>query len=232
MARGPLRKPREYYEARRLRRMDGTPLKQIAAKLGVSVSSVHGWTRDIELTDEQRSRNLARPGQAARVLAEGRRRQARRVRLKYQLEGRRRARDGDPVHASGCMLYWAEGSKDRSRVQLCNSDGELVRFFCRFLRTEFGVGPEDFRLSLNFYTGNGVSTRDIERHWLEALDLPRNSFNKHTINALPTSTSGRRRHRLPYGVCKVAIRRSMPIVQHIYGAIQDYIGSDEPRWLE
>jgi hypothetical protein len=34
-------------------------MKQIAAKLGVSPSSVFHWTRDIELTDEQRRRNIA-----------------------------------------------------------------------------------------------------------------------------------------------------------------------------
>ena len=62
---GVLRKPREYQEARRLPATEGTPFKQIAATLGVSVSTVHGWTRDIKLTDEQRSRNLGRAGQAA-----------------------------------------------------------------------------------------------------------------------------------------------------------------------
>ena len=209
----------------------GAPLKQIAAELGVSVSTVHGWTSDIVLTAEQRARNLARPGQAARILAEGRIRQARRVRLEYQLEGRRRAREGDPLHAAGCMLYWAEGAKDRNQPRLANSDLELVRVFVRFLKESMGVKPEDFSMRLNVYTNNGRSIEEIERYWLDALELPRSCLRKHTLNHLPTSSSGKKKS-LPYGVCTVGARGGTAIVQHIYGAIQEYAGFDEPRWLD
>jgi len=41
-----------------------------------------------------------------------------------------------------------------------------------------------------------------------------------------------RRNKLPYGVCSIRVRRSTRIVQHIYGAIQEYAGFDEPRWLD
>jgi hypothetical protein len=228
---GRLRKPDEYREARRLRRVDGSSLKTIAGQLGVSPSTVHGWTRDIELTAEQRARNLARMGQPASILAEGRRRQARAVREEHQLDGRRRAREGDPLHLAGCMLYWAEGTKNQNRAQLVNSDVEMVRFFCRFLRRCLGVQTEDFRVSLNFYTGNGVSPEDIERHWLDALELPPSVLTKHIVDSLPTSSSGRKTNRLPYGVCKLTVRRSVGIIQHIYGAIQEYAGFDEPAWL-
>ena len=226
-----LRKPDEYAAARQLRRDTGMPLKQIAVQLGVSVSSVHGWTRDIELTDEQRVRNLARAGQAAKILAEGRMRQARKVRIEHQLDGRRRARESDPLHVAGCMLYWAEGAKDRNVVRLANSDVELVRFFVRFLKESMGVKPEQFNLRLNVYTNNGLSIDEIERYWLDALELPRSCLRKHTLNHHPTSSSGAKR-TLPYGVCTVGAKRGTAIVQHIYGAIQEYVGSDEPRWLD
>ena len=231
VATGTIRKPDEYAAARRLRRVEGASLKQIAAQLGVSVSTVHGWTRDIELTAAQRARNLARVGQRARILVEGRRRQARARRLEAQLEGRRRARQGDPLHLAGCMLYWAEGTKNQNRAQLVNSDVEMVRFFCGFLRTCFAVENDDLRVSLNFYTGNGVSPESIERHWLDALDLPPSVLTKHIVDSLPTSSSGRKTNRLPYGVCKLTVRRSVGIIQHIYGAIQEYAGFDEPAWL-
>ncbi len=220
-----------------MRRTDGMPLKQIASKLGVSVGTVHAWTRDIELRSDQRWRNLhgprgpANPEHVAARAATWKRR-CRAKRFAYQREGRERAREGDPLHMAGCMLYWAEGKKNRNRVQLVNSDVHMVRFFCRFLRTCFDLGPEDFRVTLNFYTGNGIPTEAIERHWLGALDLPREALTKHTINALPTSSSGRKKNRLPYGVCTLAVKRSTRIVQHIYGAIQEYAGFEEPRWLD
>jgi len=158
-------------------------------------------------------------------------RKARDVRIEYQREGRERARGRDPLHMAGCMLYWAEGSKERNAALLANSDVHLVRFFCGFLRTCFAVGAQDFRVRLNVYTGNGISIEEIERYWLDALELPRTCLTRHTLNHTPTSSSGRKANKLPYGVCTVRVH-STHIVQHIYGAIQEYAGFDEPRWLD
>ena len=81
------------------------------------------------------------------------------------------------------------------------------------------------------YTNNGRTIEEIERYWLEALELPRTCVRKHTLNHLPTSSSGKKR-TLPYGVCAVSVCSGTALVQHIYGAIQEYVGSDEPRWLD
>ena len=50
------------------------------------------------------------------------------------------------------------------------------------------------------------------------------------LNHFPTSSSGRKKDKLPYGVCTLRFAQHR-IVQHIYGAIQEYAGFDEPRWL-
>jgi hypothetical protein len=101
----------------------------------------------------------------------------------YQREGRRSARKGDPLHQAGCMLYWAEGTKDRNVVKLVNSDVSLVKLFHRFLVTCFDPRPTDFALSLHVYMGNGLSLAEMERHWLEGLGLPRSCLRKHSIDA-------------------------------------------------
>lgn len=130
------------------------------------------------------------------------------------------------------MLYWAEGAKSRNSVKLANSDAAMVRFFVRFLVDCFDLEPEAFTVRLNVYTGNGLSIASIENHWLSSLGLPRSCLRKHTLNHMPTSSSGRKWNKLPYGVCSVRVKRSTRIVQHIYGAIQEYGGFDEPRWLD
>jgi hypothetical protein len=130
------------------------------------------------------------------------------------------------------QLYWAEGAKHRNTAKLVNSDVHMVRFFVRFVRTCFGLGADDLSITLNFYTGNGLTIEQIEQHWLDALDLPRSCLRKHSINAMPTSSSGQKRNKLPYGVCSVRVMKSTRIVQHIYGAIQEYAGFEEPRWLD
>jgi hypothetical protein len=47
-----------------------------------------------------------------------------------------------------------------------------------------------------------------------------------------TTTTGKKANKLPYGVGNLDVNRSTRIVQHIYGAIQEYGGFDEPRWLD
>lgn len=182
---GTPRKPWERAQARELRKA-GVPIKRIAAALGVSPSSVLYWTRDIQLTAKQRQWNLRGPSgpqnpERVAQRAAAWRRRCQRKRLEYQREGRALAREQDPLHMAGCMLYWAEGSKSRNQVHFANSDLNMVRFFCDFLRTSLGVRNED---------------------------------------------------RLPYGVCSVRLLKSTRLVQHIFGAIQEYAGFEEPRWLD
>jgi hypothetical protein len=222
-------KPKERQEARRLRRELGMPMKEIAARLGVSPSSVHGWTKDIEIGEEWLLRNRR---EGHRRFLERWIESNRERRRGYQEEGRARARQGGDLHEAGCMLYWAEGAKHRNVLTFSNSDPSMVCFFLTFLRTSFDVEPERIIVRLNVYLGNGYSLRQIEQHWLNLLELPRACLRGHTVNHFPTSSSGRKKNKLPYGVCSLRLRASTPIVQHIYGAIQEYAGFDEPRWLD
>jgi hypothetical protein len=221
--------------ARELRRA-GLPYKRIAATLGVSVGSVHLWTRDIELTAEQKACNLRGPRgpqnpEVVRRRAEAWAAKCRVLREVCQSEGRRTARGRDPLHLAGCMLYWAEGAKARNSIQFANSDPRMVVLFKRFLTDALRVPPETILFSVNVYTNNGMSLREIERYWLELLDLPPENARKHMTNHMPTSSSGRAKNKLPYGVCTLRIHNTW-MLQHIYGAIQEYAGFDEPAWLD
>jgi hypothetical protein len=204
------------------------PMKRIAARVGVSLSTVSLWVRDIELDPIHRERNrrqeYARRATTWRDLNRSRRRA-------YQREGRKRAREGDPIHQAGCMLYWAEGSKNRNAAIFSNSDPQMVRFFRRFLTECLDLPPERLALRLNVYTGNGLSIEEIEAYWLQALGLPPSCLRKHALNHLPTSSSGKKPNKLPYGVCTLAVYDTR-IAQHIYGAIQEYAGFDAPQWLD
>jgi len=219
---------REQAEARRLRRDLGMPMKQIAAQLKVSPGSVHAWTRDIEISEEHRLRNLrlARGRFAVRWIEINRQR-----RLAFQAEGRARARNGDPLHQAGCMLYWAEGGKDRGLMSFSNSDRAMVSLFWRFLRRNFAFDRKRVRLRLNVYLTNGLSLEEIETWWNHELRLPRACFGGHVTDHFPTSSSGKKRNKLPYGVCTLRLYDTR-ILQHIYGAIQEYGGFEAPRWLD
>ena len=156
--------------------------------------------KDLEqLTDHQR--------RALPVVA--RWREQRRI---LQEEGRARARQGDALHQAGCMLYWAEGTKNRNVASVTNSDVNLLRFFHRFLTECLGVTEESLVVHIHFYTGNGLTQRQIEKFWLDALELPRSCLRKPQINVRPVSSNGQRGSKLPYGVCTLRILESTWLV--------------------
>jgi hypothetical protein len=227
-------KPVARLQARELRRA-GLPYKRIAAQLGVSPSSVHLWARDIVLTDEQKAFNIGGPcgpqnPELVRRRAEKWAAKCRAMRQVCQDEGRQTARDGNPLHHAGCMLYWAEGAKSRNAIIFTNSDPHMLVLFRRFLTDALAIEPADILFTINVYTNNGMDLAEIERYWLTLLDLPAANARKHVTNHMPTSSSGKARNRLPYGVCTLRVHNTW-MLQHIYGAIQEYGGFDEPAWL-
>jgi transposase-like protein len=223
----------ERERARALRAEDGLSIKEIARRVGVSTASVSVWVRDIELTEAQHE---ALHGQNAayyrlhkgREIASAHRRNQR---LQAQESGRALARRADPLHVAGCMLYWAEGTKNRNQIRFSNSDPEMVRFFVLFLRTYFDVRDQDVRLTCNLFADHVERQREIERHWLEVAGLPEICLCKSTVNVYSRYSQRKRRNMLPYGTCRVVLSRTS-VVQSIYGAIQEYAGFERDAWLE
>jgi hypothetical protein len=226
-------KTREKELARAMRRDEARSMKEIAELLRVSVSSVSLWVRDIELTPEQheslRQRSPAYNRQLSGRLIWAAR--CRERRLQWQAEGRALAKRGDPFHAAGCMLYWAEGSKSRNSAQLCNADPEMLVFFARFLRVYFAVPDEKFRVACHLYTDHLARQEAVERYWLSTLELPGSCLCKSMVNNYSRASKRKRINMLPNGTCKLTVS-STRIVQHIYGAIQEYGGFDRPEWLD
>ena len=226
-------KIRERDEARTLRREQGQSIKEIARALGVSTSSVSHWVRDIELTAEQldvlRARNPVLNGQMAG--AKARTARARSLRATSQAEGRAAARLGDQMHAAGCMLFWAEGSRHRNAVHFTNSDPAMMAFFAGFVRRFFDPPEERMRVWCNLHADHAERQREVEDFWLRTVGLPRLCLIKSTVNVYSVATHRKRTNMLPYGTCRLSVH-STAIVQHIYGAIQEYGGFEREGWLD
>jgi hypothetical protein len=208
-------------------------LRDIAEQLGVSKSSVSLWCRDVELSAEQeaalREKNPALNGQMLGTRV--RRERCRLRRIEAQEHGRELARKADPVHAGGCMLYWAEGSKQRNAVQLANADADLLVTFLHFLRACYDVPDRAVTLSVNCFLGNGLTLDEIQDWWLARLDLPSSCIRRAVVNR-PSSASKRLKGNvLPYGTARLTVH-STDVIQSIYGAIQEYAGIDRPEWLD
>jgi predicted transcriptional regulator len=214
-------------EARRLR-LEGRSVKEIVVMLGVAKSSVSVWVRDIKLTDEQKTELHQRRGQfgernhGSRVNRE----QGLETRLAFQRAGRERARENRPLHLAGCMLYWAEGAKGRNGVYFVNSDPNMIVFFMRFLRDEFHVENDSVAVRIHCHTHDEQEIKRIEKYWCDLLGLPITAVKKTYVK----DSNSTRLNRLQNGVCDIRVHRT-EIVQHIFGAIQEYAGFDNPAWL-
>jgi transcriptional regulator with XRE-family HTH domain len=222
----------ERNEARRLRTEDGLSVKAIAAAVCVSPSTVSRWVRDIALTEAQLTvlrdanpiLNNQRTGTArSSANARARRRDA-------QSHGRELAALGSRLHQAGCMLYWAEGHRNRNQVVFTNADADMLVLFRDFLRQCYDVADEQIALTVNVHLGNGLTLSEIESWWLDRLALPRSCLRQAIVNR-PSRASQRKRRTLPYGTVGLRVSSTF-IVQSIYGAIQAYAGIDRPAWLD
>jgi IS30 family transposase len=209
-------------------RQSGMAITQIAQELAIAKSCVSLWVRDIELTPEQVAALHAQKGAygAQNKGAQSNRMNALRQRKIYQEEGRQRAQQGSRLHYGGCMLYWAEGAKDRNRIQYANTDPHMHRVFIRFLREELLVTEKDFIVHIICHHHERDEQQLIEAYWLSVLQL-----QPHNLRTTTYKRGSETFHNhLPNGVCNLNVY-STALVQHIYGAIQEYGGFEEPSWL-
>ena len=63
------------------------------------------------------------------------------------------------------------------------------------------------------------------------VDLPRACLISSTVNVRSAASRRKRTNMLPWGTCRLTVH-STAIVQHLYGAIQEYAGFDRPAWLD
>ena len=209
-------------------RQEGKTIPEIASTLNVAKSSVSLWVRDIRLTSEQKSVLESTKQQIERLNQASKQRHEEGMERRYisQQEGRERARQNDPLHEMGCMLYLGEGAKDPRAVVFVNSDPHMMIFFMRFLRESLKVNDLNLRLRLHCHTSDVQEHQRIKQYWLDLFNLKNDCFHK--VNVLKASKT--RANHLTNGVCTICVYDAR-LMMHIYGAIQEYIGIDKPEWF-
>jgi transcriptional regulator with XRE-family HTH domain len=218
--------------ARQMRQEQGLPIHEIAKEIGVSISSVSLWVRDIVLSPEHEA-YLNHSNRRFRAQIAGSRTNTakfRAMRQQYQEEGRAKAREGDLLHSQGCMLYWAEGSKRRDALEFVNSDPIMMVFFIRFLRESIQIPEEKLTFRVNCYLDNNLTLDNIIDYWVTLLNLSSPRLRKSNVHNQPVSSQQKGR-KLPYGVGQLSVN-GVRYIQHIYGAIQEYSGMNKPEWLD
>ena len=156
----------------RLLRGTGLPLDEIAARLGVSKSSVSLWVRDVEFEPVRRVTRVRRRGPSALQ----RRRQAEIDRLLAEGRARIGRLSDREFLVAGVALYAGEGSKQDGRVRFVNSDPRMVVFFCSWLRHFYEV--DESRLRLVLYLHQGLDLSASMAYWSTLTGIPESQFTK------------------------------------------------------
>lgn len=208
-----------------LLRKQGLSVNKIADQLKIAKSTASIWVHDIELTEPQTRALRQQNPEITKKASQANSDKNKAKREIYQHQGREVAKKHEWLHAAGCMLYWGEGSKGKNTVELCNGDLALHQFFMKFLFEYFNIDKSEFSIVINCYLDNNLTLDDIHNYWTTSLGLTNQNLKKATVK-----TSSCSEKRLPYGICKIKLGRT-DIVQHIFGAIQEYSGVANPEWL-
>jgi transcriptional regulator with XRE-family HTH domain len=202
-------------------RAQGLDYEEIAARLGVSKSSVSLWVRDL-------------PVPARLSYEECRKRSAEGTRRYWEAE--RPAREAERAAATkaaaaeigpltereiliaGATAYWCEGTKSKpsrrnDRVAFINSDPALILLFLRFLAT-VGISPD--RLVFRVYIHENADANAAQRFWLRTTGARREQFRPTTLKHHNPKTVRKNAGAGYYGCLRIDVLR----------------GGDLYRWIE
>jgi len=145
------------------------------------------------------------------------------IRQSYINSGKSQASKNEILHIKACILYWAEGSKNRNAFGFTNCDVETHRLMVTFLRRYFPEQSVKLKARINFYPSSNNTYRNVRDYWMKELDLSTENFYK------PTNRSKYYKqpkiNKYPNGILQLQLN-STEVVQHILGGINHYVGKD------
>jgi hypothetical protein len=195
-------------------RAQGKSIGLIAKELSVSKSSVKIWTQNITLSPEQieNLKNNKRGGsiQASFINQE----KARNWRKQYQEEGRKKAKEKNILHCMGCMLFWAEGTKNKNKITFTNSDVHMMKLFVKFLKESLNLTSKQITISVNCFLHNSKDIDEVHNYWVKELNIAGCNIQKPTVKITKEPIDN-------FGICAVHIFNTK-LAQQLYGAIQEY----------
>lgn len=171
-------------KARELRKK-GLSIKDIKKKLGVSLSSVSIWVRDIKLTNKQLN-NLYQNKKTGNlkgsiIAAQNKIKQRELITESLKEEGRKeigKLSERDRF-LMGVTIYVGEGGKTDRDISIVNSDHRLIKFMMGWFKDFCSVPMDKFRGSL--YIHDNLDENNAKLFWSNLTGIPLSQFTKSYI---------------------------------------------------
>jgi transposase-like protein len=172
--------------AEQLRLEQGYSYNEISGQIGVSKSTLSNWLKHISLTLEQERRIQQRikDNQTAFV-ANARQTNKRRFQLAREQAFQKGAQiasfipDDDAVHELAlAMLYLGEGDKTGNRVQISNTDPDVLRYFLSAVERLYEIDRSEMSLRVNLIEVVRPLELQMVEWWAEQLNCSLHQFQK------------------------------------------------------
>jgi transcriptional regulator with XRE-family HTH domain len=208
-------------QARSLR-AEGLNYKEIAARLGVSKSSVSLWVRDLPIPPGlSHEENRRRSAEATRQYWEKERqvRSARRADVRAAAGAEIGDLTARELLIAGATAYWCEGAKSKSyrrlyRVVFTNSDPGLIRLFLRFLDA---AGIPQANLTFTVCIHESADVEAAEQFWLAVTGAESKQFSRPTLKRHRPTTTRKNVGEGYHGCLRIGVRSSSALLRKIEG---------------
>jgi hypothetical protein len=181
--------PEKREEVISLRRL-GLSIPEIRAKTGVPITTIQRNVKGVQIPSHLMRRLKEKQGGS-----------------KARAEGLRDNCFGEAVSTLATLserdrlmlllgIYWGEGTK--KDLAIINSDPLLLQTFVYCITSVFPVSRD--HLSAGVRVHKGISIADSKRYWSRTLGIAEESFHRAEI------IEGKKKGKLPYGMCRVRIR--------------------------
>lgn len=211
-------------------RLKGHSVRQIAKELNIKIGSAGYYSESVPLTTEQLASLEKRdPAKNPDVLAGKIKKRFYDIRLGFQTKGAKMAKRYDHKFIAGCMLYWAEGAKNKNTFSFINTDVHMVKFMKEFLYRYFPNIIPKIKFVIRLHDTETKPKEEVLRFWSELLNQPIEAFQFRQAPASKTSKC-QKLNKHVYGCCIMYVC-STELVQTVFGAIQEYCGFKKEAWL-
>lgn len=204
-------------------RRTGMSIKTIEEKLGIPRSTLSGWLKHVELSEEQRCRlmkNKHDGWKKAREKAVESHRAQKTLRLlkaKQEAEATLASLDLNSavLDLAFAMLYLGEGAKGNAS-SIANSDPKILRFVIAVLKRNYSIEPEQIRCELHLRADQDHDL--MKQYWSTELKLPISCFG---YVAVDQRTAGKATYDHYKGVCVIscggiAIQRKIVYLYNLF----------------
>jgi hypothetical protein len=205
-------------------RKKGKSIKHINKLLGIPLSTLSGWLKNVQLTKKQKRTldlNKRRGLIKARKKAVIWHNEQKILRIKksekeaYKVLKNINFKDKNIVDLALAMLYLGEGFKFR-KTGMGNSDPLVLKFFLKIMRELYGLNTDKIRFDLHIRYDQNLMR--LKRFWSKELEVPIERFKNVLVDI---RTKGRKTYPNYKGVCmidcaNIAIQRKLVYLSRCY----------------